>query len=47
MLWKASLPLLWAQDADEQVEALAIAVRMCQCASQLSAQQGIHGKLVL
>lgn len=47
MLWKASLPLLWAQDMDEQVETLAIAVRTRQCASQVSEQHGIYRKLVL
>lgn len=47
MLWKASLPLLWAQDVDKQVETLAIEVRTCQCASQVSEQHSIHRKLVL
>lgn len=47
MLWKASLPLLWAQDVDEQVKSLEIAVRTCQWAYQVSEQHGIHRKLVL
>lgn len=47
MLWKASLPRLWAQDVDEQVKTLEIAVRTCQCVYQVSEQHGIHRKLVL
>lgn len=47
MFSKASLPLLWAQDVDEQVETLVIAVRTCQCASQVSEQHGIYSWLWL